>query len=113
MAKQDVTSGVYTSKETESIELGDAAAELISSGVLHVQGTAWTGSITPKGAARRSGLAPLALPYQNLRTLADVAAGTPITADGLYAIRADGLELTLEHVWVAGSVQIGVSRCVG
>jgi hypothetical protein len=99
--------------ETDLGAGGDAVASL----VFQVTGT-WTGNLTPK--ARAQGVAQASsvnVAYVNLATGADVAAGTAITANGLFAVKAGGLVVSLsmasfagtsavvEHNTVAGVVQ--------
>ena len=92
---------------SEDIDVGDASDRTVGTFVMGVEGTGWTGSIVPKGRPRgATDMAFQTIPYQNLRTLADVAAGTGIAADGLYAIRVDGLELRLAYAHTAGSVKL-------
>lgn len=108
-----LTQEAYSSNKTETISVGDSSHGYVGSTVLQVEGSGWTGQLVIQGRVRGSGLTMKALPYQNLITLADVAAGTPITADGLYAVRADGLEIEIVHTRTAGAVSLAAKPLVG
>lgn len=90
---------------SENIDIGDASDRVVGTVVLQVKDvSSWVGSIQPVGRLRGATDMPwVDLPYQNLISLADVAASTPITAAGIYAIRADGLEVELQYTHTSGS----------
>lgn len=73
---------------------------------LSVRGTGWTGSITVKKRGADSTATGISCIYQSAATDTTVAAGTPITADGEYYIRADADEIILDYSHSAGSVEV-------
>lgn len=102
----------------------------VSSIIFQTRGNTWTGGLTIQARVRGGGsgvfttsagvtltqqtvMPYTSIPYQNLLTLADVAAGTAITGDGLWAIRADGLEVQLVHAWTSGSVDVSILNVRG
>lgn len=90
---------------SETVLLGTADDNVVGRVMLQVVGSGWTGGLTPMG--RVDPAAPLVnLPYRNHGTNTPVAAGTAITADGLYDVDAPGMEVVLVHARTAGSVQI-------
>lgn len=106
---------IIQSDTADTFDIGDGAAHSVSSFVFQIEGAGgWDGEITVKGRVRGSSLSWQTLPVQNIRTLADVAAGTALTADGIYAVRADGLELQIVHAAITtGSVSVAVEPLVG
>lgn len=102
-----------TTDATAGIQLGDASKETIGSAVLLVRGNTWTGSIVLKarlpGAASALGANAgwVSVAYQDLNTGSDVAGGTGITTDGLYAVRLDlGAVLGMFYTHSAGTVDV-------
>lgn len=76
------------------VDIG-GGGDVVGSLVVQLTGT-WTGSVTPK--ARATGAAQASsvnVEYVNLATGASVAAGTAITANGLFAVKAGGLTVSL------------------
>lgn len=73
---------------------------------LSVRGTGWTGSITIKKRGQGSGNAGVTCIYQNGNTDTIVAAGTPITGDGEFYIRADADDIILDYAHTGGSVDV-------
>lgn len=102
---------------TDSSEtIGATPEDSVGTCVLTVEGTGFTGSIIPKGrgwGGAAGSMAFQALGYQNRCTITDVAAGTAITANGIYAFPMDGLEINLDVTVSAGSVKILVNRVRG
>ncbi len=80
---------------------------------LSVRGTGWTGSITVKKRALGSSSAGVTTIYQNGATDTVVSAGTPITADGEYYVRADMDEIILDYSHTGGSVAVEYGYRVG
>ena len=110
MIQQDI----YNSAKTEYIACGDTGQAAVGSVIFQVRGNTWVGNLKVQGRARGASTLPfIDLPYQNLVSLADVAAGTTITADGAFAVRADGMEVQLVHTFTSGSVDIAVRALVG
>lgn len=68
-------------------------------------------SCIPRVAAEESGITPVNCLYYNLLTGAPIAGGTPITADGIYAVYAPGCRVSL--VTSAGTATAYVQRVVG
>jgi hypothetical protein len=89
------------------------SGEDVSSIVLQVQGNTWTGTLTLATRVTGTTLPFINCPYQNLITLADVAAGTTITGPGQFAVRTDGLDLQVTHAWAAGNVDLGFALLGG
>lgn len=94
------------------VTLGDASGNAAASVVLEITGGS-TFTLTPRGRHRRS-KAPLdttapGIYYQNLTTGQGTSGATPITADGLYEITADGLRLGLDLAVTAGTAVLAAS----
>ena len=102
---------------TADFAVGDAAQECIGTVILQVEGTGWTGTVLPKGrllGADGASVGWISIAYQNLNTGNDIAGGTTITGDGLFAIRLDvGVELQLVTTTAAGSVDLLIRRGIG
>jgi hypothetical protein len=96
----------------EVIALGDSGPDTIGSfavGITSLSGTSI--SIVPK--ARVSGSSVAAAEYQNLAytvgsTGVVTAASTPITAEGIYFIRADGCDVFLDVDVTSASFKLDV-----
>lgn len=90
--------------------------DTISATVVQVSGL--TGSMTPQLRINTLG-APVTAPskintaYTNLATGAATAAGTPITADGLYEFATDGCVLSMNVTSLTGSCTVFVRPLVG
>ena len=100
------------------IELGAGQGSIISSAILQVSGlTAGGGNIVPQArlvGASTASVAYMSVAYENLTTGAEVAVGTAITTDGLYAVRLDhGMQLAIDYTHVGGTVKLLVSLGVG
>lgn len=100
------------------IVLGAGQGSSICSAILQVSGaTAGGNSFIPQ--ARLVGASGLSIgfvsvAYENLTTGAEVAVGTAITTDGLYAVRLDhGMELAIDYTQVGGSTTVLYSLGVG
>lgn len=99
-----------------STVLGATPENSIGSISLTVEGTGWTGTIIPKGRGWGAAVNTMvfqSLGYQNRGTLVDTAAGTAITADGIYVFPMDGLEISIAVTVAAGSVKIQANRVRG
>ena len=100
-----------------AIVLGDAKDNMVGSWVLQVEGNTWSGNFVPQArlaGASGASLSWVAVAYQALNTGNDVAGGTVIDADGLYAIRCDhGMELSLDYTHGGTSVDILARRGPG
>lgn len=99
----------------ENIDLGDAAGTAVGSFDIQVSGITGTSStIAPQGSLRGAAgqsISPVAIAYYNAQTGADVAAGTAITADGLYKIPADnGRVIRLAYTHSSGTPKVLVRR---
>jgi hypothetical protein len=98
----------------EVIALGDAAHDSIGSFAVGVTEVSGTVAITPKG--RISGSGVVAAEYQTLAytvgsTGVVTAAATPISAEGIYWIRADGCDVYLDFNETGGGsckIQVAV-----
>lgn len=103
--------------ETDII-LGAGTGNTICSAILQISGlTAGGGNIVPQarlvGASAES-VAFMSVAYENLTTGAEVAVGTAITTDGLYAVRLDhGMELAIDYTDVSGTVKVLYSLGLG
>jgi hypothetical protein len=97
------------STATESWTVAETLVKGVSTVVIQTTGHTWTGTITIQSRVAGSKLQPFTdIPYQNLVTLADVAAGTTITGNGKWAVRADLQDLLISHTWSAGSVDVTI-----
>jgi hypothetical protein len=101
---------------TAFVSLGMPSVGVVGCVVIQVVPDAggWSGSAVVNirvGGARPDGTpipnAALAtVPYYNVATKAKVVAGTAITAAGIYAIEAPGLEVVLNYTHTSGSAVI-------
>lgn len=104
----DILVASATTENSGQMDGGD----LPESGLIFsVVGATWTGTIKAAARIRGRGKAgdstyPIYLPILNLSTGAVVAAGTGVSADGIYAIATNGMEVRLEHTRAAGSVTV-------
>lgn len=80
---------------------------------LTVRGTGWTGAITVKKRIAGGTASGTTCIYQNANTDTTVGAGTTITADGDYYIRADADDVILDYAHTAGSVAVDYAFRVG
>lgn len=106
-----------TPEAGEPGHFGSATGSTIGSFMIQIEGSGFTGEITPylqaPGATSVS-MGWIAAAYQDLNTGDDVTGGTAITGNGLYAVRADhGLLLRLAVTVSAGSLKILVTEGVG
>lgn len=96
---------------------GQAYDSKIGSFMFQVEGNGWTGELVPYGylpGAVGASMGAIALAYQDLNTGNDVAGGTAITADGIYAVRADhGMMVYLAYTHTGGSVDILATEGIG
>jgi hypothetical protein len=102
-----------TSAATEVIPVTESLVKGVSTVVFQTRGNAWTGTLTVQSRIAGSALPFTDCPYQNLVTLADVAAGTTITGDGKFAVRADGHDVQLTHTRSAGSLDVAIRSIPG
>ena len=101
---------------TAVISLGNANNELIGSFVVELSTLSGTVSIVPQGRIHGSGIA--SAQYGNLAytvgsTGVLTAASTPITAAGIYFIRADGMDVFLNATLTTASVRIDAQALNG
>lgn len=80
---------------------------------LSVRGSGWTGAITVKKRMAGTNASGVTTIYQNGATDTVVSAGTPITADGEYYVRADMDEIILDYSHTGGSVAVEYGYRVG
>lgn len=96
---------------------GQAYDSKIGSFMFQVEGNGWTGELVIYGqipGATNASVGWIALAYQDLNTGNDVTGGTAITADGLYAVRADhGMMIRMAYTHTAGSVDILATEGIG
>lgn len=100
---------------TQVYPLAFPSHAVIGTVVFQIVGTTWAGNAVPQirmggpQAASDAGLGASTLKncsYVNVSTGAQVAAGTAITADGIYAVTAPGVEVVLNHTQVTGSALV-------
>jgi hypothetical protein len=99
-----------SSSASEDIALGNASSGATGRMVIHVVGASWTGTLTPRGRVAGSGAALSAL---QATKRSDDTAVSSISADGIYAIDASGLDVVLTHARTAGSVTVYAQPVVG
>lgn len=112
--KRATTGAPYWNLDTTAtsapVSFGTASDDAIGSFSLHVVGlTAAGASLTLKGRAVGSevtGAGFTSLAYRNATSGADVAGTTAITADGIYRVPADGIEVL--GAFTAGSAAVQV-----
>lgn len=80
---------------TSAIQLASGEDAIVNSIVFSVSAAAGGLSMIPQIALGDSGDAAVNVQYINLATGAISAAGTPITANGLYGVFAPGCDVTL------------------
>ena len=88
--------------------LGDASGSYVGRIVFQIVGGG-TFSFTPKARLRGASIANgslVSVPYTNRGTGASVAAGTAITAAGLYEVDATGVEVTLDGSYTSGACAV-------
>jgi hypothetical protein len=96
---------------TGQFVLGDADEGLVSSWVLQVSGT-FSGSLVLRKEVRQSTVPAASAPtttYENFASGNPVAAGTAITAAGLFKVLCDGCSLILDYTATSG---VMVVECV-
>ena len=71
---------------TSAFPIGAGSDEIIGSIVFEVSASTAAFSVLPKAALGGSGTTAANIAYKNLLTGASVAAGTAITADGVYGV---------------------------
>lgn len=108
-----VTTGPLTARldTTGRLNIGDAHEALVGSWVLQVSGT-FSGSLTLRKKVRGSVVADASAPttdYVNFASGNPVAAGTAITAAGLFKVLVDGCVLILDYTATSGEM---VVECV-
>lgn len=102
---------------TGKVSLGMPSIGVVGCHVIQVvaDGGGWSGSAVVKirvGGPIPTGGAPIpdaslaTVPYYNVATKAKVAAGTAITAAGIYAIEAPGLEVVLDYTHTSGGATV-------
>lgn len=107
---KDLTTGPLTVRldTTGTLNLGDAAEDVVGSWVLQVSGT-FSGSLVLRKKVVRSTVADASAPttaYINFATDAAVNAGTAITAGGLFKVLCDGCVLILDYTATSGIMVI-------
>ena len=80
---------------------------------LSVRGTGWTGAITVKKRPVGTAFSGVTTIYQIGNSDTVVAAGTPISADQEYYVRADMDEIILDYTHTGGSVTVAYGYRVG
>lgn len=110
---KNLTTGPLTARldTTGSLSLGDAHESLVGSWVLQVSGT-FSGSLVLRKKVRGSVVADASAPttdYVNFASGNPVAAGTAITAAGLFKVLVDGCALILDYTATSGEM---VVECV-
>ena len=91
---------IVLSAANPRVVLGNAGPGVASKWVLQVTAIVAVGTAAIKGRLTDSGVADaggVALAYRNVGTNTDVAAGTALSAAGIYEVPADGLDVILEH----------------
>lgn len=117
---QDGDARYLTAVTDTTHDIGNADDSVVGSWMIQVDiNGASACNITIKGRATGSALAPLeSLPYQYQQaatvTAIDKAAGTVISASGIYYVRSDGLDVSLVMgTMTGGPVLIWVTPRVG
>jgi hypothetical protein len=93
--------------------LGSPAYYGILTCVISVRGTGWTGALTVKKRGMDGSHAGVTTIYQNGNTDTTVGAGTAISADGEYYVRADAADVILDYAHTGGSVDIDFYYRIG
>jgi hypothetical protein len=95
----------------EVIALGDSGPDSIGSFTISVTSLTGTLAMTPKGRVTGSGVSSgeyVGLAYTVASTGTVTAASTPISAEGIYFIRADGCDVFLDCDLTAASFKLDV-----
>lgn len=99
----------YSPAASVTVTLGDPAGGTVGRWLVRVYGT-WTGSITPRKTVMDSAETTVAnwpqVAYRNEAAQTDVDNATAITANGLYAIYADGCQVGLVYSRSSGTPTI-------
>lgn len=96
---------------TEVVSLGNASNALIGSFAVQLSTLSGTVAITVKGRIHGSGIASgeyATLAYTIASTGVLTAGSTPIAAEGMFFIRADGMDVFLDATLTGASVRIDV-----
>lgn len=86
---------------TGTVNIGSAGDDVVESVVFQITQASGTFSVTPQAAVQNSGNTPANVQYVNILTGAVAAAGTAITAVGIYGVFAPGLAVSLNVTSVA------------
>jgi hypothetical protein len=100
---------------TGQLNMGDAALGAVGSWVLQVSGT-FSGSLVLRKKVIGSVVVDAAAPtthYENSATNAAAAAGTPITAAGLFKVPCDGCVLILDYTATSGTMVVESVNILG
>ena len=108
-------------QSTGIVSLGFPSNAAVGIVVFQVIGATWSGSAVVKiregGARARPGTpVPVAnlvtTQYANWGTATIVAAGSPITTDGIYAVLAPGVEVVLDYTHTSGQAALAIQLLV-
>lgn len=103
-----------TNIASTAVHVIGAGGPEVSCVVFQITGTLTSVSMVPKVWANGlTSAAKTAIEYVNLVTGVTVAAGTAITAAGLYAIRATGMVVALDMTYTSGTALCTASSCLG
>lgn len=119
VATADGDTKYLTAEASTDHDLGNADDSVVGSWCIQVDANGATFELTIKGQTTGSDAAPEeSLPYQYQQaatvTAIDKAAGTLVTASGIYYVRSDGLDVILSMgTMTGGSVLIWATPRVG
>lgn len=105
----------YNMTASEVKNLGSSREGVVSSWVLGISGT-FVGSMILRKRLRGGSVALAsagACWYTNVLTNTAVAAGTAITAAGVYVVQADGCDIGLDFTYTSGSLVLEVDPIIG
>ncbi|MDP9202815.1 MAG: hypothetical protein M3P26_12890 [Gemmatimonadota bacterium] len=91
---------------SENTDYGDTGPHSVGSHMVHISGT-WTGNFVTKGYLKGNGLGvadrqPVA--YKNMKTgVVTDPTVTAITANGVYEVVTDGLNLVMDFTYATGT----------
>lgn len=97
--------------------LGDGAKYKVSTKVIQLVSSAFSGSIAVKGRVTGTANTPVAIPYRkrylNGAVGDDTFVSTAITTDSLIEVNADGIDVILDVTYTSGTMAVRSVDLVG
>lgn len=100
---------------SQTVTLGRASDRTIASWVVQLSGT-WTGSVAFRGNVAGAGLSTAdrqPIPYKPTPTGTLTTGLTSVTANGIYTVVCDGVELDVDFTWGSGTMVLNATPVFG